>query len=35
MAWTGFAHMVWDRVGEIWVGTQFDDNGKSIVRWDW
>jgi hypothetical protein len=27
---SGFAYMVWDRLGALWTGTLFDDGGRSI-----
>jgi hypothetical protein len=26
----GFAYMVWDRTGNIWIGTLFDADGKAL-----
>jgi predicted phosphodiesterase len=30
VTYSGFAYMVWDRVGAVWVGTLFDDAGRPI-----
>jgi len=29
-AYSGFAYMVWDRVGNLWIGTLFDADGKAL-----
>jgi hypothetical protein len=30
VTYSGFAYMVWDRVGNLWVGTLFDVDGKPL-----
>ncbi len=30
--YSGFAYMVWDRTGDLWIGTLFDVNGKMLNR---
>ena len=30
VTYAGFAYMVWDRVGNLWVGTLFDAGGKPL-----
>jgi hypothetical protein len=27
---SGFAYMVWDRAGPLWIGTLFDTDGRPI-----
>ena len=30
VTYAGFAYMVWDRIGNIWVGTLFNAEGQPI-----
>jgi predicted phosphodiesterase len=30
VTYSGFAYMVWDRLGAVWTGTLFDDGGRPI-----
>jgi len=30
VAYSGFAYMVWDRTGNLWIGTLFDVDGKAL-----
>jgi hypothetical protein len=30
VTYSGFAYMVWDRLGALWTGTLFDDGGRPI-----
>jgi hypothetical protein len=30
VTYSGFAYMVWDRIGNLWTGTLFDANGKPL-----
>jgi len=30
VAYSGFAYMVWDRAGNLWIGTLFDVDGKAL-----
>jgi hypothetical protein len=30
VTYSGFAYMVWDRAGNLWVGTLFDVDGKVL-----
>jgi hypothetical protein len=30
VAYSGFAYMVWDRTGNLWLGTLFDVDGKVL-----
>jgi hypothetical protein len=32
VTYSGFAYMVWDRLGDLWTGTLFDADGKSLNR---
>jgi hypothetical protein len=32
VTYSGFAYMVWDRLGALWVGTLFDVDGRPINR---
>ena len=32
VTYSGFAYMVWDRLGTLWVGTLFDADGRPINR---
>jgi hypothetical protein len=32
VTYSGFAYMVWDRLGALWIGTLFDDGGRPINR---
>ena len=30
VTYAGFAYMVWDRTGNLWVGTLFDADGRPL-----
>jgi hypothetical protein len=30
VTYSGFAYMVWDRTGDLWIGTLFDVDGKAL-----
>lgn len=30
VTYSGFAYMVWDRAGNVWIGTLFDVNGRAL-----
>jgi hypothetical protein len=30
VTYSGFAYMVWDRTGNLWIGTLFDVDGKTL-----
>jgi Calcineurin-like phosphoesterase len=32
VTYSGFAYMVWDRLGDLWTGTLFDADGKALGR---
>ncbi|HMA70599.1 MAG TPA: metallophosphoesterase [Xanthobacteraceae bacterium] len=32
VTYAGFAYMVWDRTGNLWIGTLFDADGKTLSR---
>jgi hypothetical protein len=32
VTFSGFAYMVWDRIGTVWTGTLFDADGRSLNR---